>query len=720
MASARLAAEAFRAAADPSRFPEQLSAGLRPWQARKIYESAGGFFGDPAEGSVIVDTSTWDPLLGMTWHQFGALARTAHRCQGMGQLRAWPGQGAEGYSLVDSEPAVTGDEHDVLDGVDLSLRRWLALVPDPARSAPFLAPAVEAVQKAADDARGAWSGTAPWHTRAPLARGLAALRQLRAEVEASRLADAVRAELLERVAREEDDFQAALALAQGLELEVTVDDGDVTRGQTFRAEAHLYDAGPEGVRIDGLELRVPAGWKAQLVEGSVDSLAGFASAVVAWDVTVGPEARYSQPYWKRNPEVDRYDIEIPADQNLPWSPPRVTAALAFTSEGARARIESPAFFRYDGLWVGGEKQKVVNVVPALSVSVAPGIAVLPLARAGEAREFRVSVRNEAKGGSRAEVRLEVPEGWKVEPAAVPLELQLEGEEGTARFFVTPPAGVGEGVFALTAVATRDGEEFREGYQVIAYDHIQERHLFHAARTDVKTLDVEVDRHARVGYVAGAGDEVPDAIRSLGVEPAMLTPDDIAFGDLSQYTAIVTGIRAYQTRPELKAHHRRLMDYVERGGNLVVQYNKFEFNQLAARPEGGFRARGRDVASPFAPWPGAVTYDRVTVEEAPVEILDADSPLLVAPNRIGAADFEGWVQERGLYFFGAKDPRYQELLASQDPWPKNPGVKHGLLTTTRVGKGTWTYVGLGLWRQLPAGTRGAYRILANLIGQPRGD
>jgi len=209
---------------------------------------------------------------------------------------------------------------------------------------------------------------------------------------------------------------------------------------------------------------------------------------------------------------------------------------------------------------------------------------------------------------------------------------------------------------------------------------------------------------------------------VGAPLRLLTPDDIAYGELSRFTTIVTGIRAYQTRPDLKAYHHRLMKFVEDGGHLVVQYNKFEFNSLAEPPpsEGGFSgSRRRDQVSPFAPYPAAVTSNRVSVEETPVKLLAPADPVLSAPNQIGERDFQGWVQERGLYFFGAKDSRYRELLAAGDPWPKNPGEKVGLLTVAPVGKGTWTYLGLGLWRQLPAGTDGAYRILANLVSRPRG-
>jgi hypothetical protein len=270
---------------------------------------------------------------------------------------------------------------------------------------------------------------------------------------------------------------------------------------------------------------------------------------------------------------------------------------------------------------------------------------------------------------------------------------------------------------VKAVATREGQEFREGYQVIAYDHVQERHLFQPAATRVKVIEVAISPAARIGYVAGAGDEVPDAIRQLGFPLDMLDADALAYGDLSQYTTIVTGIRAYQTRADLKAYNNRLLDYVRGGGHMVVQYNKFEFNFLSMPSLAGGFGRLREALSPFAPYPAAVTADRVTVEEAPVRLLAPDAPELTTPNRIGPMDFDGWVQERGLYFFGAKAPEYLDLLASSDPWPKNPGEKKGLLTVAPLGKGTWTYVGLGLWRQLPAGTTGAYRLLANLLSRP---
>lgn len=452
---------------------------------------------------------------------------------------------------------------------------------------------------------------------------------------------------------------------------------------------------------------------------------------------------------------------MPEHHTRPWSPPDVTATVRYTAGGVAATASAPAHYRYAGPWVGGEKQKVVNVVPALSVKLAPAVAVVPLAAGGKPREFRVTVANQSKVGGTARVRLEVPPGWSVAPGEAALSFGLEDEEVTAQFFVTPPATLQPGTAEITAVATRRSpevpgstpspssagageQEFREGYQVIAYHHIQERHLFHPATSTVKIFDVRLPPDLRIGYVMGTGDEVPDAIRQLGASVTMLGPDDIAFGDLSRFSTIVLGIRAYEKRPDVRAYNQRLLDFARAGGHLVVQYNKVAMNQLGAGAAGSGRAfgpgsgpegpgfepagrgaepgRGRGSAapvSPYVPYPGAVTNNRVSVEEAPIRVLEPDAIELNRPNRIAAADFDGWVQERGLYFFGAGDPRYTDLLASADPWPNNPGEKKGLLTVAQLGKGTWTYVGLGLWRQLPAGTPGAYRILANLIARPRG-
>jgi len=260
------------------------------------------------------------------------------------------------------------------------------------------------------------------------------------------------------------------------------------------------------------------------------------------------------------------------------------------------------------------------------------------------------------------------------------------------------------------VAVRDGREYRETVQAVDYDHVERRQLLWPAATRVLAIDVRTRPGTAVGYVMGSGDALAEAIRQLGVPLALLAADDLLFGDLSRFTTIVTGIRAYETRPDLRSAHGRLLRWVEAGGHLVVQYNRAAFNRLA--PEAP--ASPADVPSPYVPFPAAVTAERISDEAAPMRVLAPSHPLLTAPNRIGPADWEGWVQERGIQLLAARDPRYTELLAATDPFPYNPGEKQGLLVEAKVGKGTWTYVGLALFRQVPAGVPGAWRLLANLV------
>jgi hypothetical protein len=291
----------------------------------------------------------------------------------------------------------------------------------------------------------------------------------------------------------------------------------------------------------------------------------------------------------------------------------------------------------------------------------------------------------------------------------------EGEETGAVFRVTPPPALHAGTLVLRAAAVRDGREHRETVQAVEYDHVERRQLLRPAETRLLVLDVRTAPSASVGYVMGSGDAVADAIRQMSVPVTLLSGDDLRFGDLSRFTTILTGIRAYETREDLRSSHARLMAWVETGGHLVVQYNRAAFNRLAPDdpplPDG--------ATSPYAPYPAVVTSERISDENAPVRVLATGHALLTTPNRIGAADWEGWVQERGIQFLAARDPRYQELLAATDPFPYNAGEKRGMLVEATVGKGTWTYVGLVLFRQVPAGVPGGWRLLANLVSRPRG-
>ena len=721
VAAGRLAKQAFRAAADPLRYPAQIAGGLSPWQARKIYQGGVGGGGEAlAPGpSVVLQTGVYDPVLGMTWQELGSIARSFHRCQGASQLKASPGPAQAAYWLVDGEPAVRGREADVLDGVDSSWGALARFAAGEEAKAAFLPADLGAIGARVAAAQAAFDVKAPEKTLPALASGLELLRRLRLRVEESALSDAGRSEIGARLLEKEKDFLKAIPLAQGLVFEVDSDGGQVIPGQGFTVTATVYNQGAAPMRVAGLALAVPEGWRAERVGGEPRSLEPGQSLRARFSVRVAEGARPTQPYWRRSGSADRYQVDVPAAETLPFAPPDVTAALEYVAAGVAASLERPAVWRYEGAWVGGEKQKIVNVVPALSVVTSPSLAVLPLPSAGTRRDVRVTVTSHVRGATEAAVRLEGPPGFEIEPRELPARFRFEGEEVTLRFSVAAPPGLAEGDAELRAVAASGGREYREGYDVIAYDHVQERHLFRPAATRLKAVEVRAAAWASVGYVAGVRDEVAAAIGQLGVPVSLITENDLSQEDLSKYTTIVTGVRAYKVRPDLRAYHHRLMRYVEEGGNLVVQYNRSEFNQPGPVSATEAAPSSDPAVSPFAPYPAAVTSERITDETAEVRLLVPDSPLFNVPNRIGPRDFEGWVQERGASFLEARDPRYVELVSMTDPFPLNAGEKKGALVEARVGRGTWTYVGLGLYRQVQAGTPGAYRLLANLVSRPRG-
>ena len=716
----RLAKDAFRAAADPRRFPAQVRGGLRPWQPRKVYQGGTGGFPEKIEGAPVrVPTGVLDPLLGMTWQELGSISRALHRCQGAGQLKADPGPAEGVYTLLDSEPTASGPEGDILDGIDISVRRWLGFAPDHEKALPSLAPDLRSLEASLAAAGAAFEASAPAKVIPALDQSLEQVRRTRSRVANSRLSDDAKAELADRLTEKEAQLEAALALAQRFAFEVTVDDGQVVPGQTFTVTARVWNQGTSAAAVESLTLSAPPGWTVERKGGEERQvIVPGASLDARYSVTVGAAARFSQPYWKRNPARDRYDLEVPGDETLPWSPPEVAATLRYAASSVATTVRRPAVFRYPGPFVGGEKQHLVQVVPALSVRVSPDIAIVPVAGPRPQKEFRVLVANNRRDAGTATARLTAPAGWSVAPREATLRFRYEGEEIAARFFVTAPASVAEGETALQAVVTLEGREFRDGVQVVAYDHIQRRHLVRPAAARVLALDVRTAPAIRIGYVMGPGDAVADAIRQLGVPVTLLTADDLAYANLSEYSTIVIGIRAYETRSDLRSYHPRLMTYIEAGGNLVVQYNRAAFNWLSPPLRQGPGSEGATADSPFAPYPASVTPNRITDENAPMKLLVPDHLLFTGPNRIGPRDWQGWVQERGIQFLAARDARYVELLAATDPFPKNPGEQKGILVEAKVGRGTWTYVGLGLFRQLPAGTPGAYRLLANLVSRSR--
>jgi hypothetical protein len=457
--------------------------------------------------------------------------------------------------------------------------------------------------------------------------------------------------------------------------------------------------GPSPISVKQVGFRGLDG-EAGICKASTVAPAGVYRCEAALEVS--KQARLTGQYWKRLPDAARYQFEPDAPFGLPFRPTPFRAQLDLEIGGAAIPVERDVQYRYEGNIFSGEKRMELTVVPRLAVSLTPDVAILPAGSGAAAsrpagRELRVTVINGGKGPAEGEVALEVPAGWTVASASAKVSLAREDEASPVRFTVTPPRGTKPGSYNVKAVVSAGAGRFTNGYQVVEYPHTRRRHLITSADATLKIIDVTIAPRLSIGYVMGVGDQVPPAIEQLGARVTLIDADGLAFGDLSRFDAIVTGVRAYERRPDLRANNHRLLDYAQKGGTVIVQYNKFEFNEAQ-----------------YGPFPAKVSSNRVTDERAPVQILVPDHPAMRWPNRIGDVAWQGWVQERGLYFLGEKDAQYVDLVQLEDPFPYNKGPKRGALVEARVGRGRWMYVGLGLWRQLPAGTEGAYQLLANLL------
>jgi hypothetical protein len=408
---------------------------------------------------------------------------------------------------------------------------------------------------------------------------------------------------------------------------------------------------------------------------------------------------FNDNYWK-HPENQAIQIFDPSVEfGVPFAPTPFRVTFHVKAGDVDVTRDVPVEFRYVKDIYLGDKRMELNVVPAFSVSVTPALAVIPAALPTR-REIHVSVINGTKAAAQASVSLDLPAGWKSTPASVPLSFAHEDEALSARFEVTAPPQPKVGQYTLRAVVTSPtvpNEKFSEGYEVIEYPHIQRRQVIKPAEAALKVVDVKVTPNINVGYIVGVGDQVPPALEQLGAKVNYIDEDELAWGDLLKHDVIVTGVRAYERRADLRAYNRRLLDYVSRGGTVIVQYNKMEFNQ-----------------ADYGPYPAKVSNNRVSDENVPVKLLAPADPVFNVPNKIGSAAWANWVQERGLYFIGEKDPKYIDLLSMTDSFKDNPGEKLGSMVEAKYGRGRWIYLGLGLWRQLPAGTDGAYQLLANLI------
>ena len=465
-------------------------------------------------------------------------------------------------------------------------------------------------------------------------------------------------------------------------------------------ETSVSNGGDAAVTLDGVEVSAPAGWTVERLDPATSPVAPGTVAARRFALGVAADAPRSQPYFLRRPLTGAlYDwTGVPAAwRGLPFEPPPVDVTFRLTIAGAPITLRREVVYRYRDQEIG-EVRRPIFVTQPFDVAVTPDLVVWPVdgrPATGGAGHFTITVTNRSTGPATAQVVVTPPAGW-TGPPPTELAFQREDEAKSLTVALAPPPNPRPGMLAWHAAAVAAGRKSEGALAVIDYPHIRPRAVVHRSAAEIRVARIALPALARVGYVRGASDRVPEALQAVGVPIELLGPDTLARGDLSHYDAIVIGSRAYETDPALVASNGRLLDYARAGGLVIVQYQQYPF------VSGGFAPYRLAIARP---------HDRVTDETAPVTPLDPASRVFHVPNEIVPEDWQGWVQERGLYFAHDWDGAYTPLLETHDAG--GPPLQGGLLVAS-VGKGTYVYTGLSFFRQLPAGVPGAYRLFANLL------
>ena len=714
-ASAILTKEAFRAAADPNRFPEQIREGLRIWQAKKLYIGNVCGFGAttcPAENyNVRLNTGQVNPQLQMSYIQFAMEGLRHQLSQGAGAWSVEPGDRYTYYKLEDTvlplAPEKVGHEKDFFDGIDTSwqgLSQWFG-----AAGARELAKIAGKVADARDTAE-----KDPASAAAPLLSVIESLSRLENEVANG----GQKQDVLVCLREKEQQARTALNLALGLSLQAVLASpqatveraqpgrdplASISPGQKFTVTVKLHNGSAHSLQVRSLALEGQVKENLPPVQPGQDFHTDFQLQMPA-------NAASTRPALHRNdPARDAiYRVDEPQYQTLPFpSPPlRVVAHYDVPELTSRAHdgptvktrtalpeVSTPVVVAFADE-KGVEQKRILAITPAFSVELEPGEQVIPITNGSE-RTVKVGVGSNRSGAVNASLHMEAPAGWRIEPKEIPVEVHHRGEKEHFEFKVIPRS-LKEGRAQIRAVLTAGGKTYSEGYTLVTREDLASAYYYQPAVQHLSIVDVKLPTDLKVAYIPGAGDEIPTVLQQIGINVTVIPAEKLAHADLTVYGTIVLGIRAYDTQKEVAANNKKLLDYVRAGGTLIVQYNASigDFN-----------------SGHLTPFPAQLSRSRVSVEEAPVEILAAADSIFHYPNQITQSDFEGWVQERGLYFMDQWDSNFKPLLSSHDPGEQP--LKGGLLRA-QYGKGTYIYASYAFFRQLPAGVPGALRLYVNML------
>ena len=712
-AAGLLTPEAVAAAADPTRFPRQIAdEGLRPWRVLRTFR--GGLRVDEPH-DVEVNATGMSPWLGDTYQRWASRGLGLQRSQTAGRVRT--GGGRYLYGRIDGTgdwaEAAAGVAGSFFAGLDTTLRGLPALLGEAA--SPEADSLLAELDRLVGAVVAAFDFRDPERAVADLARGLG---WVRAASDALREATETRFHL----SLKERQFEDAILAASGTTVSAELAGSPAGRGEAVLtpgqpAAIRLRIEPPESAEDDGLTTWIESrGGETLTSSNGVVRLADGSAEPLEIRVPATPAAPY---FGRGDVSENHYQVSDSADLHLPWRRPALAAGVELAVGGHVIVHTVPVTAPVSRLPYGSVTRRV-ETLPALSVSLAPGVGIVPVDGAGDdiespagpaptSMEVRARVVANAAALS-ATVRLELPEGWTMvpgAPATVEHDFGSPGEVVDAAFLIAPPAGW-RGEAEIAAVARAGGTDYRRGYGTIEHRDLPLARLWRPARTTVRSVGVARLDGVRVGYVMGVGDEVPAGIEALGATVELL--DEAALAELDPaagtgsgeagFHAIVVGTRAYAVREDLVEYNPRLLEYARAGGHLVVLYQTQEY-----------------VPSAMAPYPASLPRgaEEVSEEDAPVRLLRPDHPFMTGPNSLAEADFDGWIEQRGSKFFSDWDPAYTPLVETHDT---GQAPQEGIWLTAPVGEGRYTYLALALHRQLPYGVPGAYRILSNVLS-PRG-
>jgi LmbE family N-acetylglucosaminyl deacetylase len=730
--SGEMAQEVFQKAGDPKVFPDQIAAGLMPWSPLKVYArtpvfsvSSKGMF-DYATGkytparfynyvtkewstespkaNVTIPEGDYSPVLGMSYLQFARLGLGLQKTQNGGMGVPAAGKFDVAYHRYGSRVTSGEKEKNFFDGVDVSLTGMATLAPG---ETTFLKQDLAKIDGLVGQAMVVYKIAAPAKTAPLLRDGLRATDALIDKVEQSSLTEQQKYDLLHELRVKRVQFNDALVASLGLSLRAQVagpaqtgpfarfgDGGDTfvtaVPGQTFSVQVHVVNGSDVPVKVKTSTLESNAGATFENAQPLTEkTIADGEADDVRINVKLPMDAKVTRPPFSRpGIEQNYYDVADPGMRNASLPLPALTAWVTADNDGVEIRLGQvvQTLHRLTGQ---GTVYEPLVVTPAISVSVAPAAGVVPLTE--KTLMVTAQVRSNVKGTAAGTVKLELPQGWTATPEQAEFSLAKDGDSAEVPFVVTP-GKMAETAYTMTAVATYAGQEYREGYQTVGYAGLLPANLYRPATYRARGVDVKVAQALKVGYLPGTGDEVQASLENLGIHATTLTMDDVAGGRLSGYDAVVLGVRAYAAHPGLAAANGQLLHYAKNGGVVIVQYNLGQFD--------------------FGPYPYSLgSAEKVVDEKAPVQLLMPESPVLSWPNKITPRDFDGWVEERGHGFMESWAPQYQAPLEMHDP--EQDPQKGGLLVA-KTGKGAYVYVALALYRELPEGVPGAYRLFANLL------